>query len=76
VLADRALALATAGGQDDDTTQRLAGHLAELAWLAAPDDRAIAKIRRQVFAARADAATSTMARGIFRWAAGEADQAD
>ena len=77
VLADRALALAlaAAGGQDDgggdDTAQRLAGHLAELAWLAAPDDHAIAEIRRQVFAARADAATSTMARGIFRWTADE-----
>lgn len=67
VLADRALAL-IAGG---DAAQRLAGHLAELAWLAAPDDEEIAGIRRQVFAARADAATSTMAKGIFRWAADE-----
>jgi alkyl sulfatase BDS1-like metallo-beta-lactamase superfamily hydrolase len=79
VLADRALALAAADGQDGDvgggqagdTAQRLAGHLAELAWLAAPDDHAIAEIRRRVFAARADAATSTMARGIFRWTADE-----
>jgi glyoxylase-like metal-dependent hydrolase (beta-lactamase superfamily II) len=79
VLADRALALAAAGsqggeagdGQADDTAQRLAGHLAELARLAAPDDHAIAEIRRRVFAARADAATSTMARGIFRWTADE-----
>jgi glyoxylase-like metal-dependent hydrolase (beta-lactamase superfamily II) len=79
VLADRALALALAAadgqdagdGQADDTAQRLAGHLAELAWLAAPDDHAIAEIRRRVFAARADAATSTMARGIFRWTADE-----
>ncbi len=83
VLADRALALAAAAAADpgDDSAQRLAGHLAELAWLAAPDDSAIAGVRRRVFAARADAATSTMARGIFRWAAdesdvtGEADQA-
>ena len=76
MLADRALALATAdgqdsGGQDDDAGQRLAGHLAELAWLAAPGDDAIAEVRRRVFAARADAATSTMARGIFRWTAEE-----
>ena len=71
VLADRALALTTGGGQDDDTAQRLAGHLAELAWLAAPDDPAIGEIRRRVFAARADAATSTMAKGVFRWAADE-----
>jgi glyoxylase-like metal-dependent hydrolase (beta-lactamase superfamily II) len=71
VLADRALTLAGAEGDGSDEAQRLAGHLAELAWLAAPDDPAIAEIRRQVFAARADAATSTMARGIFRWAADE-----
>jgi alkyl sulfatase BDS1-like metallo-beta-lactamase superfamily hydrolase len=71
VLADRALALAAADGQGDDTAQRLAGHLAELAWLAAPEDDAIAEVRRRVFAARADAATSTMAKGIFRWAADE-----
>jgi alkyl sulfatase BDS1-like metallo-beta-lactamase superfamily hydrolase len=44
----------------------LAGHLA---WLAAPGDSAIAEIHRRVFAARADTATSTMARGVFRWAA-------
>jgi glyoxylase-like metal-dependent hydrolase (beta-lactamase superfamily II) len=71
VLADRALALVAAGGQDADAAQRLAGHLAELAWLAAPDDNAIAEIRRRVFAARAEAATSTMAKGIFRWASDE-----
>jgi glyoxylase-like metal-dependent hydrolase (beta-lactamase superfamily II) len=80
VLADRALALAeqaragAADGRPDGAGQaeqarRLAGHLAELARLAAPGDSAIAEIYRQVFTARADAATSTMARGIFRWAA-------
>jgi alkyl sulfatase BDS1-like metallo-beta-lactamase superfamily hydrolase len=80
VLADRALALAgqarsaaASGGPDAEgqaeQARRLAGHLAELARLAAPGDSAIAGIHRQVFAARADAATSTMARGIFRWAA-------
>jgi hypothetical protein len=51
---------------------RVAGHLAELAWLGAPDDSAIAETRHRVFSARADAATSTMARGIFGWAAREA----
>jgi glyoxylase-like metal-dependent hydrolase (beta-lactamase superfamily II) len=71
VLADRALALVAADGEGGETAQRLAGHLAELAWLAAPDDNAIAEIRRQVFAARAETATSTMAKGIFRWAADE-----
>jgi glyoxylase-like metal-dependent hydrolase (beta-lactamase superfamily II) len=72
-LADRALTLteqALAGG-DAETALRLAGHLAELAWLAAPGDTAIAAARHRVFSARADAATSTMARGIFRWAARE-----
>jgi glyoxylase-like metal-dependent hydrolase (beta-lactamase superfamily II) len=73
-LADRALTLteqALAGG-DAEAALRLAGHLAELAWLAAPGDTAIAAARQRVYSARADAATSTMARGIFRWAASEA----
>jgi glyoxylase-like metal-dependent hydrolase (beta-lactamase superfamily II) len=74
VLADRALALTAAEGTapERDARQRLAGHLAELARLAAPGDAAIADVHRRVFTARADAATSTMARGIFRWAAEEA----
>jgi glyoxylase-like metal-dependent hydrolase (beta-lactamase superfamily II) len=76
VLADRAQALigqaeAEAGPESAETGRRLAGHLAELAWLAAPDDDAIADVRRRVFQARADAAMSTMARGVFRWAADE-----
>jgi hypothetical protein len=50
---------------------RLAGHLAELAWLASPGDQGIGRMRQQVFTARADAATSTMATGVFRWAAQE-----
>jgi glyoxylase-like metal-dependent hydrolase (beta-lactamase superfamily II) len=81
-LADRALALADraeaagegAGHGDGDAADaalRLAGHLAELARLAAPGDPAIADIHRRVFTSRAEAATSTMARGIFGWAAGE-----
>ena len=45
---------------DDDTALRLAGHLAELAWLAAPDDPAIAEVRRSVFTRRAGAASSTI----------------
>jgi len=78
-LAEQARATAADGRADADgrpvgngqaeQAWRLAGHLAELARLAAPGDSAIADIHRQVFAARADAATSTMARGIFRWAA-------
>lgn len=66
--ADEALRLA---GSSADEALRLAGHLAELAWLAASDDPGIARVRHQVFTARADAATSTMASGIFRWAARE-----
>jgi glyoxylase-like metal-dependent hydrolase (beta-lactamase superfamily II) len=67
-LCDRALALLESG---DDGSLRLACHLAELAWLSAPDDVAVCETRRVVFTARADAATSTMARGVFRWAARE-----
>ncbi len=75
VLADRAHALlAQAGGDsgaDAEAALRLAGHLAEMAWLADPGDQGIARVRQQVFTARADAATSTMATGVFRWAASE-----
>jgi alkyl sulfatase BDS1-like metallo-beta-lactamase superfamily hydrolase len=74
VLADRALALAGDGA--DDTDLRLAGHLAELAWLAAPRDAGIGKVRQQVFTTRAQAATSTMAKGIFGWAAQESASLD
>lgn len=67
-LCDRALALVAAG---DDPSLRLAGHLAELAWLAARDDPSVCEVRRQVFTTRAGAATSTMAKGVFNWAARE-----
>jgi alkyl sulfatase BDS1-like metallo-beta-lactamase superfamily hydrolase len=62
-LADRALALA------DEGELRLAGHLAELAAVADPDAGAAA--RAEVNERRAQGATSTMARGIFRAAAAE-----
>jgi alkyl sulfatase BDS1-like metallo-beta-lactamase superfamily hydrolase len=65
-LAERAAALAAAG------QLRLAGHLAELAWLAAPTDPAVGQVKREVFTTLAEASTSTMASGVFRWAAGEA----
>lgn len=64
-LAGRAVELARAG------ELRLACHLAETAYLAAPEDRAIAEVRGQVYALRAEAESSTMARGIFGWAAAE-----
>jgi hypothetical protein len=47
------------------------GHLVELAWQAAPDDPAVAAARRHVFATRAAAEASTMAKGVFSWAARE-----
>ncbi|MCW2757198.1 MAG: fold metallo-hydrolase, partial [Nocardioidaceae bacterium] len=65
VLADRALALLAAG---DD---RLAGHLAETAAQAAPDDLGIQQVRATVFAARAEHEASTMSQGVFRWAGTE-----
>jgi len=72
-LAGRALALVDGADRapDPDADLRLAGHLAELAWLATPDDPAVAAARTTVFTRRAEAATSTMAKGVFRWAARE-----
>jgi alkyl sulfatase BDS1-like metallo-beta-lactamase superfamily hydrolase len=64
-LAERAEALLEAAAGED---LRLAGHLAELAALAAPDDAGVHRVRAEVFAARAAAETSTMAKGIFGWA--------
>jgi glyoxylase-like metal-dependent hydrolase (beta-lactamase superfamily II) len=76
VLAARAVELTEAALADTpadaaEQNLRLAGHLAELAWLAAPGDPAVAGARRRVFGVRAERATSTMATGVFRWAAGE-----
>jgi alkyl sulfatase BDS1-like metallo-beta-lactamase superfamily hydrolase len=65
VLADRAEALAAAGDL------RLAGHLAELAAQAAPDDAGVHRVRAEVFARRAGEELSTMSKGVFSWAAGE-----
>ncbi|MGO9560989.1 MAG: alkyl sulfatase dimerization domain-containing protein [Acidimicrobiales bacterium] len=64
-LAARALELLGAGDL------RLAGHLAEMATLADPTSTAAHDARAVVFAARANEATSTMAQGIFAWAASE-----
>jgi alkyl sulfatase BDS1-like metallo-beta-lactamase superfamily hydrolase len=70
-LADRATALAGSAADDD---LRLAGHLVELAALAAPEDPAVHAARAEVFRARVAAATSTMAKGIFAWAQAESEQ--
>ncbi|MEV4220587.1 alkyl sulfatase dimerization domain-containing protein [Nonomuraea sp. NPDC049725] len=65
VLADAALKALSDG---DD---RLAGHLAEMAAQAAPDDTGVHRVRAEVFAARAAREASLMARGVFEWAASE-----
>jgi alkyl sulfatase BDS1-like metallo-beta-lactamase superfamily hydrolase len=80
-LAERALellALAQAASEPEEADQalRLAGHLAESAWLATPADRAVQEARQRVFTARAERATSTMARGVFNWAAAESVPVD
>jgi alkyl sulfatase BDS1-like metallo-beta-lactamase superfamily hydrolase len=67
-LADRASALASAGDY------RLAGHLAEMAAQAAPDDEGVHAVRAQVFGARAALEPSTMSKGIFSWAQHESEQ--
>jgi alkyl sulfatase BDS1-like metallo-beta-lactamase superfamily hydrolase len=70
VLADRAGGLA-ASPEASDCDLRLAGHLAELAALAAPHDAGVHAVRSAVFGRRAEVERSTMAKGIFRWAATE-----
>jgi alkyl sulfatase BDS1-like metallo-beta-lactamase superfamily hydrolase len=65
-LAERALALA------DEGSLRLAGHLAEFAMQADEESDAAREARARVNELRAEQATSTMARGIFRWAAADA----
>lgn len=64
-LAVRALEVAETGDL------RLAGHLAQWAALAAPDDPGVQRARAEIFERRRDDATSTMAKGVFGWAARE-----
>jgi len=82
-LADRALVLAestTAGadggrtGADGAAALRVAAHLAELAALASPADPGVHRVRARVFTLCAEAATSTMAKGVFSWAARQSDR--
>ncbi len=61
-LAERARELAAAGDL------RLAGHLAEMAAQAAPDDKGVHAARAEVFGVRANEEASTMSKGIFSWA--------
>lgn len=64
-LAERARELLARG------EHRLAGHFAQLAVDADPEDRAAHAARAEVFTALEKAATSTMAKGIYAWAAAE-----
>jgi alkyl sulfatase BDS1-like metallo-beta-lactamase superfamily hydrolase len=68
-LAARAVALADAGDL------RLAGHLAELAALAAPADAVVRSAHADVYERRVAAEASTMAKGIFGWAAAQSREA-
>jgi alkyl sulfatase BDS1-like metallo-beta-lactamase superfamily hydrolase len=68
-LAARARALAEAG------ELRLAGHLAELASQADPEDPSVHRARADVYEQRVAAEASTMARGVFAWAAAESRRA-
>ena len=52
---------------------RLAGHLAEMAALAAPDDPAVHDARAEVFRLRVAAEPSLMAKGVFSWAVSESE---
>jgi len=67
-LAERARELAASGDM------RLAGHLAELAAQAAPDDKGVHATRAEVFRARANEEASTMSKGIFSWAQHESKE--
>jgi alkyl sulfatase BDS1-like metallo-beta-lactamase superfamily hydrolase len=64
-LAERASELAGAG------QFRLAGHLAEMAALAAPDDAGVQRVRSEVFGRRAEGELSLMSKGVFGRAARE-----
>ncbi len=62
-LAARARELAAAGDL------RLAGHVAQWAVDAAPDDPEVHRARAEVYERRVEDATSTMAKGVFGWTA-------
>jgi len=68
-LAERAGELAASG------ELRLAAHLAELAVLAQPGSREAQEARAAVYERRAEEEASTMARGVFTWAASESRRA-
>lgn len=65
-LLTRATTLAEASTENE---LRLACHLVELAWLAAPDDNRVLAPRAEIYERRRATELSLMARGIFREAA-------
>ena len=67
-LAERAREIAAEGDL------RLAGHLAEMAAQAAPDDKSVHEVRAEIFGARAREEASTMSKGVFSWAEHESRQ--
>jgi alkyl sulfatase BDS1-like metallo-beta-lactamase superfamily hydrolase len=67
-LAGGPAVLATRARELSDEDLRLAGNLVELAFLAAPDDLLVNEARAEIYAKRAEAEGSTMAKGIFAWA--------
>lgn len=71
--ADRLVDRARERLEEDDL--RLAGHLAELAAQAQPDLAAAQEARAEVNERRATTEASTMARGVFSWAAAESRRA-
>ena len=76
VLADRALALVESASEGTDAARclRLAGHLAELAALAAPTDPGVHRARAAVYSRLSETATSTMAKGVFTWTARDSER--
>ena len=83
VLADRALALAAAVEVEDGVSKdpdlpvelRLAAHLVELAALAAPSDPGVHRTPERGLRPLRQRATSTMAKGVFTWAARSSESA-
>jgi len=69
-LAERGLVVADAGDL------RLAAQLAEWAAACSPDEPRVREVLAEVYTRRVEAESSTMAKGIFRWAAGRGKRAE
>jgi alkyl sulfatase BDS1-like metallo-beta-lactamase superfamily hydrolase len=68
-LSGGAQALATRARELSTGDLRIASHLAELAFLAAPEDPLVNEVRAEVYEKRSKVEPSTMAKGLFAWAA-------